>query len=84
MKFTESLGDFTRRVHNGGRRKPLRTFKELCEELGVSMGQMKAYLRRPDAPTPAIYRHGQIKNTWYKPEEFRAWFKKIKKGDPNE
>ena len=61
------------------RRQPLRTFKELCDELGIPRNRMTVLLGRPDAPKPELkHVQGASAATWYKPGAFRAWFAKLK------
>ena len=79
MRFEESLGAFTKRLKSGEVRKPLRTFKELCEELGVPIARMRMYIRwSKNPPKKKIPRRGVVKNTWYDPDEFKKWFSEIK------
>lgn len=78
MIFAESFGSFVQRTKNGGGRKPLRTFKEMCEELGVNEHSMKQYFRRANAPKPRLKSYGtRVKNSWYDPQEFRRWWRQV-------
>jgi len=56
--------------------KPLRSFAELCEELGVSQAVMRGCMNKPGAPKPKL--QNLSTNTpsasWYDPDEFRAWW----------
>jgi transposase len=58
----------------------MRSFRELCEELGVSryqmVGLMSAY---PGCPAPALQHKNPRaeSNSWYNPAEFRRWFASI-------
>lgn len=76
---SESLPQFFQRVRSGGARKPLRSLRELAEEFGVAHKTLQAKLGRcKDAPRP-IYSTGSSKtispqNTWYDPDEVRAWW----------
>lgn len=60
-------------------RKPLRTFRELAEEFGVSMPKLASELGKHSGPKPKIvHRHGGTHtNAWYDPVEMRAWWAKI-------
>jgi hypothetical protein len=75
----ESLPQFFQRVRNGGARKPLRSLRELAEEFSVEHRTLQAKLSRcKGAPRP-IYSTGNHKtasqrNTWYDPDEVRAWW----------
>lgn len=76
----ETLPQFFQRVRNGGARKPLRSLRELADEFGVTHKTLQAKLSRcKDAPRP-IFSTGDNKtasqrNTWYDPQEVRAWWK---------
>lgn len=78
----ESLPQFFRRVRNGGARKPLRSLRELADEFGVPHKTLQGKLaRRADAPKP-VYRTGSgnavsQQNTWYDPDEVRAWWRSL-------
>lgn len=75
----ESLPQFFQRVRNGGARKPLRSLRELADEFGVPHRSLQVKLARcKGAPRP-IYSTGDAKtasqrNTWYDPDEVRAWW----------
>lgn len=80
MKFTETIGDLRRRQIAGKINKPLRTFTELCADLGVPERVVSGKLRRKDAPKPKT-RHksnsgGQ--QSWYDPVEFKSWWHSLK------
>lgn len=85
----ESLPLFFQRVRNGGARKPLRSLRELAEEFGVPHKTLQAKLARcKDAPKP-LYSTGYHKttsqrNTWYDPQEVRAWWAAMTKEDTRE
>lgn len=74
----ETLGSFFQRIRNGNIRKPLRTRAELAEEFGIKQQSLQAYMNHdPESPKP-IYRTGTQrtkKNTWYDPDQVRAWWK---------
>ena len=80
----ETLPQFYQRVRNGGARKPLRSLRELAEEFGVPHKTLQAKLARcKDAPRP-LYSTGHQKtasqrNTWYDPQEVRAWWAALTK-----
>lgn len=78
MRFGESLGQARRRVRTEGPRKPLRTFKELCADLGEPERHVLGKLARDEGrPEPVLVkrtRRGQA--SWYDPEQFRAWWGK--------
>ncbi len=56
-------------------RKPLRAFRELADEFGITMEQLGGLMSRHDGPKP------RLRNTdsWYDPAEMRAWWKGIKR-----
>lgn len=74
----ETMGDHWKRLRNGGARKPLRSIRELAEELGVKPKSLAAIMAKNNGPK-GRYRTGTGatggKNTWYDPEEVRAWWK---------
>lgn len=81
MKFTESLGQFTVRVKNGGAHKPRRTLKELADEFGISTNKLAGMMRRTDAPK-FLFKHKNsegVNNAWYDQEEVRNWYQSIDK-----
>lgn len=75
--FEESLGEHTQRIRSVGRRPPLRTFREMCEKLGVKENAMRLYMGRDDAPKPEYISKGLKQNSWYKPREFAQWWRKV-------
>lgn len=60
-------------------RPPLRTFTELCEELGEDRRHVQGVLgTHPNAPKPALRCYGQVlRNTWYEPVAFRKWWQLV-------
>lgn len=56
--------------------KPLKTFREMLDEFGVSRGVLTYALRDQDSPKPKfIYAtNGSPRNTWYDPIEMRKWW----------
>ena len=78
----ESLYDRKKQGAQSKQHKPLRSFKELCEELGVCMQAMQYQLRRKDAPKPVFIYMGRFtfQNSYYEPAAFKAWFTSINKG----
>ena len=77
--FRESLGEFTKRVKSGDKYPPLRSFKELCEELGVPMRTVIGKLKMKGAPKPRL-RHSTSRGncSWYEPKEFKKWWETVK------
>lgn len=59
-------------------RKPLRNFKELCEELGEDSKVLRYKMSRADAPKPVLGKDRGLQKTYYDPDVFRAWWKKVK------
>jgi hypothetical protein len=80
MKFTESIGQFSARVKNGGAKVPLRSGKELAEEFGLTKNRFNGLMRRKDAPKPKLKHKSDDagSNTWYDPKEVRSWWANIK------
>jgi hypothetical protein len=80
-KFSdESAKEHADRLKTKGHRKPLRSFKELCAEFGVEKKTLMGYMGTLKGPKPVI--NGQSfrsKNMWYDPDEFRAWWKEVKR-----
>lgn len=67
-------------------RKPLRTFKEMAEEFGITEGLLKSRLQRSEnAPKPVLVHKNarRCSNSWYNHAEMRRWWKSIQepKGD---
>ena len=72
----ETMSEWSKRVHTEGRRKPLRSFKEMCAELKVDARTMMGYMSTFNGPKAKLNnRNGVVKNMWYDPDEFRAWWK---------
>lgn len=74
----ETLGQFGRRTRKDGPRKPLRTLRELADEFGVPHKTLQVKLARcKGAPKPVFSTGGRgtPQNTWYDPDEVRAWWK---------
>jgi hypothetical protein len=79
-KYDESAKEHADRLKTKGHRKPLRSFKELCAEFGVEKKTLMGYMGTFKCPKPVI--NGQSfknKNMWYDPDEFRAWWKEVKR-----
>ena len=80
MMRHESMSDWSKRIHTEGRRKPLRSFQELCKELGVNSKAMAGYLGTFNGPKAKLNnRGGVVRNMWFDPDEFRAWWKEVKR-----
>jgi hypothetical protein len=63
------------------KRPPLKTFPEVAESLGVSVGELHGFILRSANPFPEPrFRHGggpfRSKTAWYDPREVRAWWAK--------
>ncbi len=75
------------RRSSGVKRPPLRTFKELCEECGVSMQVMRALLRySTTAPKPTVYVssvEGHAGRSFYPHAAFIKWFHEQRKEKEN-
>lgn len=76
----ESAKEHAERLKTTGHRKPLRSFRELCTELGVDAKAMRGYMSSFKCPKAVINgRNFTNKNMWYDPDEFRAWWKEVKR-----
>jgi hypothetical protein len=74
----EEYSTMWKRYHERGGipRKPLRSFKELCAELGVSLPTMRGKLAtHPNAPKPDL--KFRSKGSYYEPEAFKAWWRSV-------
>lgn len=69
-----------RSLTDGKPHRPLRTAKELCEEVGINTKQFGNFIRWNPGLKPVI-RHtaGRSRGplTYYDPKEFRAWWKEV-------
>lgn len=61
------------------RRKPLRSFRELAEEFGVSPATLRGLLAHHPGPEPKFTHRGLRTPScaWYDPAEMRAWWAKL-------
>ena len=75
-KFT---GEDVRNHFHGKNLPPLRTFREIAEEFGVTDAQLRFELgNSDDAPKPKMrHRNSHTGNTWYDPVEVRAWWRRL-------
>lgn len=77
---------FPIRKNDGVKRPPLRTFKEMAEELGVARQAIVREFRfHPEgAPSPTFtHRNGDTpgsRHTWYNRADFLKWWKSIPRG----
>lgn len=77
--FTKGLGETRKENDLRGRRKPLRTLKELCAEVDVPVKSMAGFLSVYAGPKAALNgRANKHKAMWYDPDTFRAWWKETK------
>ena len=79
-KFTGSIYQDIQIAKKNGARKPLITFTEFADEVGVTPGQLRYAFRCPNAPKPALKNNGgqtctNQKNSWYRVDEIRSWWK---------
>jgi len=64
-------------ARKGVPRPPLRSLKELSQELGVSMHTLSGKLNLKDAPKPKLSKRlGTMSKSiaYYEPKEFKAWW----------
>ena len=81
--FSESLGQMTSRIKSGGARKPLRTFVELCAELGVPQKTVMGRLKMDGAPVPELkHDTSRGKAAWYEPIGFKKWWASLDQVKP--
>ena len=57
------------------RREPLRTTRELADELGLTLNQLYVYLNLPDAPRPFV--RGACLGSYFRPSEFYKWWNSL-------
>ena len=57
------------------RREPLRTTRELADEVGISVRRMYALLKLPDAPAP--FTRGCVSGSYFRPSEFYKWWNSL-------
>ena len=75
----EEYGQMCMRFRKEGRRKPLRTLKELAEEFGMTKMALAATLTKLGGIKPILYADGKNnRNSWYEPNEVRAFMNKLK------
>lgn len=73
---SKTMQEHADRRRAGLHRKPLRTYREMCEELKVDPKIMRAYMRWHKPPEAKVNGRAFVnRNTWYDPDEFRAWWK---------
>lgn len=80
-KLMFSLNGELMRIKKDGHRKPLRLFKEMAEEFGVSSGLLKITILKNNGPKPVLNHTNASpgnKNTWYDPIEMRKWWASLK------
>lgn len=79
MKNRFALTQEQRKNMGRGQGKPLRSFRELAEEFGVSMPKLATELaKHPGPKAKLVHRHGGTHtNAWYDPAEMRAWWANI-------
>jgi hypothetical protein len=77
--FTMGLGE-QRKQNALTSRKPLRTAREMAEELGLTRQTLAAYIGHYDGPAPVFISgtsRNRNKNTWYDPEKIRDWWEAV-------
>lgn len=82
MKNREFFGTLKRARNDqlaGIKRPPLRSFKELADDLGVTTNKLRTAIARAKIPPPkpvfVLNGNNTIGNTWYEPKAFIAWWK---------
>jgi hypothetical protein len=56
-------------------RKPLRSFKKLCDELNVSPASLRGKMSRFNAPKPILeHKNAKINRSYYDPDAFKLWW----------
>lgn len=56
------------------RREPLRTTRELADEVGLPVGRLYRLLKLPDAPAP--FTRGLF-GSYFRPSEFYKWWNSL-------
>lgn len=74
----QAWNDYHKR--KGKPRPPLRSLKELSEELGVHVGTISGKLKMEGAPKARLSRglNNSAKNAYFEPKEFYLWWEKVK------
>jgi len=73
----QPMAEESKRIRENGRHRPLRSFRELCEELGVDHTRLVRLLGKHPGPKPKINHSARAAvhaNSWYDPLEVRAWW----------
>ena len=76
-KFDIGIGTHGK-ANKGKPREPLRTFKEMAEELGMKPGALASAMRNStlETPKPIGHTHNSMNSaTYYQPSALRAWWK---------
>lgn len=61
-----------------GKRPPLRTFKEVAEDLGIAPQRLSVLIKHHNGPQPKIRSKGVVaSNNYYDPAEVRAWWNSL-------
>jgi hypothetical protein len=64
-------------VRKGVPRPPLRTLKEIGDELGVNYMVFVPKLGMEGAPKPVLTRKDGLKFSYYEPKQFKAWWASV-------
>lgn len=81
MPFKHSIGvDIRNQKLSPKARPPLRTIKEMAEELSTTPHSLAVLMSQdPNGPRPNLKFHGRTaghgSNTWYEPGAVRKWWK---------
>jgi hypothetical protein len=67
-------------ARKGVHRPPLKSLKEIGNELGVSHMVFIPKLGMEGAPKPVLNRKNGLKFSYYEPKQFKEWWEKVKDG----
>jgi transposase-like protein len=75
----ETVAQAMARKRSNGAWPPLRSFKELADEFGLSHDQLKKFLQYHEGPAPVVIHKNKRteRNSWYDHTQMRKWWKQI-------
>ena len=78
--FRDAQDRAQRRKNKAPYRKPLKTFAEIAEMLGVSEASLKGLLRYPFSPKPILKTKNMTNSlNYYDEDEFKTWWSNLSK-----
>jgi hypothetical protein len=66
-------------LKRGVKREPLKSLREMADDLGVAFGTLKNYMRYHGGPQPEFEGKGNLssKQNYYQPSEMRKWWHQL-------